>query len=312
MTESGELFRRHPSNPILTAAHWPYPVNSVFNPAATTVKGRTLLLVRVEDRRGSSHLTVAQSSDGFTGWEIARRPALRPEPDTYPEETFGVEDPRVTWLEDRGEWAVCYTAYGPHGPLVSLALTRDFGSFERIGAITPPENKDAALFPVRIGDRWAMLHRPVPGGGGAHIWIAYSPDLRHWGDHRPVLLARSHGWWDAAKIGLNVPPIPTSEGWLIIYHGVRNTAAGSLYRLGLALLDRDDPTRVLRRTDEWVMGPREPYELEGDVGRVVFPCGWTLVEGELRIYYGAADTSVAVATAPLADLVAHVLRSPGQ
>jgi predicted GH43/DUF377 family glycosyl hydrolase len=127
--------------------------------------------------------------------------------------------------------------------------------------------------------------------------------LKHWGDHQILLHARQGGWWDAHKIGLGPPPLRTDRGWLLLYHGVRTTAAGSLYRLGLALLDLQDPTRVLRRSSEWVFGPREPYERTGDVGGVVFPCGW-IVDGDIvRLYYGAADTCIGLATASVSALL---------
>lgn len=305
MTRSEILFRRHPGNPILTAAGWPYPANSVFNPGADRRQGLTRLLVRVEDHRGISHLTLASSRDGLTDWRIDPEPTFAPSPD-HPEEAWGVEDPRIAWLEEEERYAVAYTAYSPAGPLVSLALSTDLRSYQRLGAVLPPENKDAALFARRVGGRWAMIHRPVPGsGGGANIWIAYSHDLRHWGGHQVLLRAREGAWWDSGKIGLNAPPLETPRGWLILYHGVRQTGAGCLYRLGLALLDLQDPARVLARGDQWVFGPREPYETSGDVGNVVFPCGWTLDEsnGDLRIYYGAADSCVGLATARLSQVL---------
>lgn len=307
-----ELFERYRHNPILTAHQWPYPANSVFNAGAALVNGETLLFVRVEDRRGISHLTVARSVDGYTGWRIDPQPTFQSQPEAYPEEIWGVEDPRLTWLDERRCWAIAYTAYSSAGPLVSLACTPDFRTFTRLGPVMPPEDKDAALFPVRFGQRWAMLHRPSPPAWllGAHIWISFSPDLKHWGDHRILIPARLGGWWDARKVGLSAPPLPTPDGWLILYHGVRTTAAGCLYRLGLALLDLEDPTRVLRRCDDWVFGPREPYELEGDVPGVVFPCGWVCVDDEIRLYYGAADTSVAMATGRLSDVLAYVKSAP--
>lgn len=298
-----DLLRRHPANPIITASDLPYPASSVFNPAAALLGGETILLMRVEDRRGLSHLTVARSSDGVTAWKIDAAPTFTPRPQSHPEEIWGVEDPRVTYLEEDGRWIVAYTAYARAGPLVSLAATEDFRTFERLGAILPPENKDAALFPVRFGGRWALVHRPVSGGYGAHMWISFSPDLRHWGDHGVLLEARAGGWWDAGKIGLSAPPLETDQGWLLLYHGVRTTASGSIYRLGLALLDLEDPRRVLKRSGEWLFSPSERYEQLGDVGNVVFPCGWTLVGDEVRIYYGAADTCIALAEARLSDLL---------
>lgn len=306
MTRHGEVLTRHPSNPIITTADLPYSANSVFNAAATIRNGETILLMRVEDRRGLSHLTVARSSDGVAGWRIARAPTFVGSPETHPEEIWGVEDPRLTYVAEERRWIVAYTAYSRSGPLVSLAATEDFETFERLGAVMPPENKDAAVFPEKFGGRWALIHRPVSGGGdvGAHMWISFSPDLRHWGDHGVLLTARAGGWWDARKIGLSPPPLKTDRGWLILYHGVRTTASGSIYRLGLALLDLEDPRRVLKRSSEWLFSPREPYEQVGDVGNVTFPCGWTLVDDEVRVYYGAADTSIGLATGRLSELLA--------
>ncbi len=299
-----ELLTRHPANPIITAADLPYSANSVFNPGATMRDDETILLMRVEDRRGLSHLTVARSSDGVAGWRIDTVPTFVGEPDSHPEEIWGIEDPRVTFVDEEQRWIVAYTAYSRGGPLVSLAATEDFETFERLGAILSPENKDAALFPVRFDGRWALVHRPVSDGFGANMWISFSPDLKHWGDHRLLLEARAGGWWDAGKIGLSPPPLKTDQGWLILYHSVRTTASGSIYRLGLALLDLEDPRRVLKRSSEWLFSPSETYERVGDVGNVVFPCGWTLVDDEIRVYYGAADMSIALATGRLSELLA--------
>jgi predicted GH43/DUF377 family glycosyl hydrolase len=304
MTPHTELLTRHAANPIITAADLPYSANSVFNPAATIRDGETTLLMRGEDRRGLSHLTVARSPDGMAGWRIDAAPTFVGEPDTHPEEMWGIEDPRVTFVEEEQRWIVAYTAYSSGGPLVSLAATADFETFERLGAVMPPENKDAALFPVKFDGRWAMVHRPVGGAFGAHMWISFSPDLKHWGEHRILLRARDGGWWDAQKIGLSPQPLKTDRGWLIMYHGVRTTASGSIYRLGLALLDLENPCRVLKRSSEWLFSPSEAYEQLGDVGNVVFPCGWTLVDDEIRLYYGAADTSIALATGRLSELLA--------
>jgi predicted GH43/DUF377 family glycosyl hydrolase len=303
-----ELFKRHPENPVLTASDWPYAANTVFNAGATQLpNGETLLLVRVEDRRGVSHFTVARSADGIGNWRIETTPTLLPDPDRYPEELWGIEDPRIVYLPDIEQYAITYTAYSRNGPLVALALTRDFKTFERRGPIMPPEDKDAAFFPRKINGRWALIHRPVPNAPGAkaNMWLSYTPDLKHYGDHTVLLEARSGAYWDAGKIGLSPPPIETPQGWLVIYHGVRHTPAGALYRNGLALLDLEDPTVVLQRGDEWVMGPEEPYELMGDVPNVVFPCGWVhdREKDTLRLYYGAADTCIAVATAKVSDLL---------
>ena len=293
-----DLFQRHERNPILTAAQWPYPVNSVFNPGAALLPdGITLLLCRVEDRRGLSHLCAARSANGIDGWKIDTQPTLMPDPEHFPEELWGIEDPRITFVSELDKYAVVYTAYTRDGPGVSLALTEDFHHFERYGLIMQPEDKDAVLLPHRINGNWALIHRPV-SSLGAHMWISYSSNLRQWGSHKLMLEARLGGWWDANKIGLASPPIETAKGWLVIYHGVRQNAAGSIYRLGVALFDLHAPEICLKRGDEWVFGPEEPYERRGDVDNVVFPCGYTIApDGDtIHLYYGAADTSIALAT----------------
>jgi predicted GH43/DUF377 family glycosyl hydrolase len=300
------LFSRHKQNPILTAADWPYPANTVFNPGATLLAdGTTLLLCRVEDRRGHSHLCVARSANGVDGWRIDPQPTLPADPEHFPEELWGIEDPRITYVPELSKYVVVYTAYTRDGPGVSLALTEDFHSFERYGVIMPPEDKDAALFPHRIDGHWALIHRPV-SAPRAHMWISYSLDLRHWGNHKLILTARRGAWWDANKIGLSPPPIETPQGWLVIYHGVRLTPAGCIYRLGLALFDLHQPERCLKRSDEWVFGPEEPYERRGDVDDVVFPCGHTILpDGDtIRLYYGAADSSIALATGSIRAMLA--------
>jgi predicted GH43/DUF377 family glycosyl hydrolase len=183
------------------------------------------------------------------------------------------------------------------GPGVAIASTQDFHTFHRYGLVLPPENKDAAVLPERIRGKWAMIHRPVINTQ-AHMWISYSDDLQDWGSPKIIMKARLGGWWDANKIGLSGPPIKTSEGWLTIYHGVKWNASGAIYRLGLALFDLNSPEVCLQRGDEWIFAPEEPYELFGDVDKVIFPCGHTVLpDGDtVHLYYGAADTSIALAT----------------
>jgi predicted GH43/DUF377 family glycosyl hydrolase len=291
------LFSRHPSNPILSAADWPYPIHSVFNAGATLLRdGTTLLLCRVEDRRGHSHLCAARSANGIDGWIIDSKPTFYPDPEAYPEELWGIEDPRITWVEELGKYAVAYTAFSRSGPGVALAMTEDFRTFERFGLIMQPDDKDAALLPRRVDGSFALIHRPM-ADTGAHIWISYSPDLHNWGSHKLVLPARRGAWWDANKVGLSPPLIETSRGWLMLYHGVRHTASGSLYRLGVALLSLEQPDQCLLRGDSWTFGPETPYERAGDVPNVVFPCGYTVApDGDtINLYYGGADTVIALA-----------------
>ncbi|NOS85011.1 MAG: glycosidase [Ignavibacteria bacterium] len=306
--QESELFKRYKNNPVLTPSMWPYKVNSVFNAGATIFEDKVLLLVRIEDMRGFSHLCRAESKDGYTNWKIDEIPTLEPKPDDFPEEIYGIEDPRIVKLEDEGKYAVVYTSFSESGPLVSLATTEDFRSFRRFGVVMTPDDKDASLFPRKFNGRYILLHRPSPRSHllGAHIWMSYSPDLKHWGDSAILLPARKGSWWDAYKVGLGPQPIETKDGWLIIYHGVKTTAAGSIYRLGLALLDLDDPSKLIARSDEWVFGPNEQYERIGDVPDVTFPCGVVLKGDDLIMYYGAADTSMAIATASLKDVLEFI------
>ncbi len=299
------LLKRYEGNPILTAADWPYTVNTVFNPGAITLPdGTTLLLCRVEDRRGISHLCAARSANGIDNWQIDPVPTLAPDPVNYPEELWGIEDPRITYVEELGKYAITYTAYSRAGPAVALALTEDFRRFERLGVVMPPADKDAALLPRRFNGYWLMIHRPTTWLG-AHIYISQSPDLIHWGRHHLVLPARQGAWWDASRVGLAAPPIETPRGWLVFYHGVKDTPNGSIYRVGLALFDLKEPWRCVRRGTEWIFGPVKPYERLGDVNSVVFPCGAVLgQDGDtIRLYYGAADTSICVATGSLQELL---------
>ena len=300
-----EPFTRYPGNPILKAKDIPYPANSVFNAGAAKVGEDNLLLMRVEDRRGLSHLTVARSTDGLTSWQIDPRPTLPADPEGHAEEFWGIEDPRICRLDDEARYIITYTAYSQGGPLVSLATTEDFEHFERWGPVMAPEDKDAALFPARFGGRYAMLHSPAPtmAGIGSHLWLSFSPDLKYWGDHQILMRCRHGGWWDADEIGLAPPPLRTSEGWLVMYHGVRVSTSGGVHRLGLALLDLEDPRKVLLRGDDLVFAPVESYERRGDVHNMVFPCGWVAQGDDLRLYYGAADTTIAVATAKVSELL---------
>ena len=305
-----DLFTRYSGNPVLIAADWPYESNTVFNPGVAQLGDETLLLARVEDRAGISHLAVATSADGVTGWQIDPQRALMPDLESEAER-FGIEDPRITRIGD--EWLILYTGYSTTGPLVCLAATRDFRAYERRGVVLAPEDKDAAIFPEQIGGRFAMIHRPGARlGNSAAIWLSWSPNLEHWATDGVVLGIGDGGAWDGHKVGLGPPPLRTADGWLIAYHGVKLTASGAIYRVGLALLDLEHPERVLARSREWVFGPQEPYERTGDVNNVVFPCGWLLEpDGDtIRMYYGAADTSICLATASLAALLDRLRSAP--
>ena len=305
------MFTRNPHNPILTGNDLPI-ANSIFNPGATLLAdGRTALLVRVEDQRGLSCIFVARSANGVTNWVVDPQPMLAPDA-TQPPWEWGFEDARVVYLPERDRYAITCTAYGSFGPSVYLALSRDLISIEHGCVVMPPEDKNAALFPRRIGGQWLLLHRPVSSStGNADIWLSRSDDLESWRLPEQLMITRATGWWDSSRIGIGPPPIETAEGWILIYHGVRNTTAGALYRVGAVLLDLDKPWIVRRRLPHWILGPTEPYERTGDVGNVVFPCGaiQRTDTGLIDLYYGGADTVVCLATCSEAELLAELLAS---
>jgi len=297
------IFQRSPSNPILTPNDMPVPAEAVLNPGATEKDGEVILLLRVEDTSGFSSIHVARSRDGVENWRIDPNPLLKyGEPD-WRYEQWGCEDARVTYLPEQNGWYITYTAYSPAGAAVGLAWTRDFTRAERIGLILSPSNKDAVLFPVRFAGRWAVLHRPEVCGGIENIWLAYSPDLIHWGEPHCVLPEGTGPAWDAVKVGAGPPPILTDRGWLLLYHGVKYYAGQMAYRVGGVLLDRDRPNKVLARSRRCLFKPAAIYEQSGLVANVVFPTGLLLRGDELWMYYGAADTRICLATAKLADIL---------
>jgi beta-1,4-mannooligosaccharide/beta-1,4-mannosyl-N-acetylglucosamine phosphorylase len=304
-TEKKELFVRHPDNPLITVYDMPYQANAVFNAGAADLGDEVLLLMRVESCSGRSHLIVARSNDGVSNWRIPDL-ALIHARQNVPDEIGGAEDCRITWVKELDAWALAYVAVKPEGPGVALATTSDFETVDRIGVVLPPDNKNAALFPCTFDGDYAMLHRPHAGGGS--VWIAYSPDLIHWGRHSVVIPTRGGPWWDSVRVGAGLPPIRTDEGWLVIYHGVKQGVGGPIYRLGAALLDLDRPHQIVGRARRWLLTPSKDYERTGDGPNVVFACGGFVRDETLWMYYGAADSSICLATANLSDILSKIDR----
>ncbi len=301
------IFKRSPDNPILTAADMPFPAEAVLNPGVTrNGDGDVVLLLRVEDMCGFSSIYAAVSSNGVDGWQINPRPLLEYGLPEWQYEQWGCEDARVTWLEEKQAWYITYTAYSCRGACVGLARTTDFETIQRIGLIFPPNNKDAALFPCRFDGRWAVLHRPDAGGGIENIWVAYSPDLAHWGEPRCVLPEGPGPAWDGERVGAGPPPLLTEHGWLMMYHGVKRYAGQLAYRSGVVLLEKDKPHHVIARAPRCVFKATALYEMAGLIPNVVFPTGWFVRDEEVWMYYGAADSSVCLATIKLEDLLAIV------
>jgi len=295
--------RRYEGNPIICREDIPFRCNTVFNAGAAKVGDEYILLLRIEGTDGRSCLGIGRSKDGYH-FEIEDELAMTPS-DEEPFKTYesrGVEDPRITEVD--GDFFFFYTAYSKYGPRLGLAKTKDFRRIERICLASEVENKDAVLFPEKIGGQYARLDRPVAfGGGKADIWLSFSNDLVHWGGSKVVMEVRA-GHWDHDRIGASVPPIKTEAGWLEIYHGVKNVAGGPIYRLGTALLDLEDPSKVVCRGECPILSPHELYERVGDVFNVVFSCGAVVEDtGEVKIYYGAADTCICAATMTLEELL---------
>ena len=301
-----DFLRRWEGNPLITLEDVPFRCNTVFNGSPVKVDDKYLLLLRVEGQQGYSFFALARSNDGYH-FTVDEKPVMMPVR-TGPfskYESKGIEDPRITLID--GIYYILFTAFSKWGPRIELAKTKDFKKYERIALISEPGNKDGVLFPEKINGKYARLDRPVGNNIGS-IWISYSDDLIHWGLHKVILTPR-FGFWDSFRIGASAPPIKTEEGWLEIYHGIKMTNSGPIYRIGSALLDLDDPSKVIARCDEALLSPREYYERIGDVNNVIFACG-AVVEpsGEIKIYYGAADTCICVATAKLDKLIQRTLK----
>jgi len=282
---------RHPENPILE----PIPEHSwesrnVFNTAVVNHDGKIVLVYRAQGTANDiSRLGYAVSLNGvhFERWA---EPVFVPE---TREEVCGVEDPRLTLID--GRFQMLYTAWSPENIQVARASTTDFRTWQRHGIAFPgPDNKDAALFPRTVNGRYVAFHR-IPSS----MWIASSDDLVTWGDYRKIMDPRP-GCYDDLKLGAGGPPIETELGWLVIYHGVDHNR---VYRLGVALLDKDDPAKVLHRPAEPVLEPEEPWELAGDVPNVVFTCGTAELGEDYLIYYGGADRVIGLATANRRELL---------
>ena len=283
--------RRYTGNPVLAPiAEHPWESRTVFNCGVAQNDDGVVLIYRAQGMADNvSRLGYAVSRDGYA-FLRRDRPVFAPADET---EAFGVEDPRLTRIGD--DLYMVYTAWSPLGIQVAMASTRDFAVWRRHGIVLPgPDNKDAAIFPEQVGGRYVMFHRIPPA-----IWLAYSDDLVHWGDYRKIMEPRP-GLWDGLKLGAGGPPLKTERGWLCIYHGVD---PDRVYRLGVVLLDREDPTKVLNWPVSPILEPEEPWELRGDVPNVVFTCGTAEVGNEYLVYYGGADKVIGVATADKAALL---------
>ncbi len=241
-----------------------------------------------------SHLRLARSTDG-RNFRVDQQPTLYPD---QPYEAYGLEEPRITKLGDT--YYVVYKGVASTGITQCLATTRDFVSWEKHGIIFCPENMDGILFPEKIRGKYAALHRPQPKMiGTPNMWVAYSDDLIHWGEHR-FLLGCSEGTWEGGRIGGGAVPFLTDHGWLEIYHAA---TPEDHYCLGAALLDRDYPEKLLAKSAEPILSPEAPYEVNGFKHNVVFTCGAVVRGDVVSVYYGAGDRVTAGADLSVSEIV---------
>ena len=301
------ILTRHPANPILTPEDHP-GINTVFNPSpALLPNGETVLLVSCTtfDRKANSfrETRVARSADGVR-FTLADRPLAQQRVLPGPFDRLGgIIDCRLTRVDDawyflspQGTWEI-----GFEGVCTVMYRTRDFETAELVDVVALPDNRGVSLFPEKIGGYYWRLDRPMARNG--MIWLSRSPDLIHWGHHRP-LLAPGYSIWNTTKIG-PTPPIRVPEGWLVLLHGVDTPCDGPHYYIGAMLLDADDPLKIVGKTRSYLLAPEAPCETNGQVDNVVFPCGAIARPecDELWLYYGAADTRVCLATGSLRAIV---------
>ena len=296
--EGRDIVHRWEGNPYITIGDLDFQVSDIHNANAIEYQGRLYLLVTIESLSGVRCIHVARpQQDGM--FRVDSRPFLErsDEPSYAEHESHGVMDVRATFLD--GVYYLMYVALGRHGYRLGIAQTESFESVNRIGMVSEPDTKAGALFPRKINGRFARLERP---GSGSSIWVSYSEDLTYWGD-MDLVMTPSGGFWDSNRIGVGPIPLETERGWLVIYYGVKDTSAGSIYRIGAVVLEKDDPTKVIGRTGVPILSPREAYERLGDIQNVVFCTGAHLDEkGKLHLFYGASDSCICIGTTTLDEI----------
>jgi beta-1,4-mannooligosaccharide/beta-1,4-mannosyl-N-acetylglucosamine phosphorylase len=297
---------RSSANPIIPRDLIPCS-NSIFNSAVVSCRDGFAGVFRCDDRCREMRLHAGRSRDGIH-WQIDPEPiAFECDIPELKEFVYGY-DPRVCWIDDRYyvTWCNWY-----HGPCIGLAWTQDFRTFRQMENALLPFNRNGVLFPRKIRGKYMLLNRPSDNGHTAFgdIFVSASPDLLHWGEHRWVMGTR--GSWESTKIGAGPVPIETTEGWLLIYHGVLTSCNGFVYHYGAALLDLDEPWKVRYRAKPYLMSPQRDYECVGDVPNVVFPCAALCdgATGRLAVYYGAADTVTGLAFARIDELIDWIKRN---
>ena len=303
------VVKRYKNNPILTKGDVPYAVSTVHNAGVVKHNGRYIMLFRSHRQNGRSIIGIADSVDGYT-FTVRDRPFLTPAREgLFAEyEEYGVEDLRICPMPSEG-YLLTYSGYSRHGVRIILAQTFDFITVTRKAPISQADMRNVVIFPQKFDGQYLRLDRPHSEISPWSIWISYSSDLIHWGQSKVVMKPLQYHW-DEMKIGPGATPIKTKNGWLHIYHGVFKTMDGSVYRLGVALHDLEDPSKIIGVADDWILQPEDPWEITGYVHNVVFTCG-ALPEGDgsVKIYWGGADTVMCVGTAVIDELVEMCLNN---
>jgi predicted GH43/DUF377 family glycosyl hydrolase len=301
---SRDIVHRWEHNPLIGIKDLDFNCADIHNAGVVYFKGEVLLLVTIEYLTGHRGIHLARPTpDGH--YEVEHKPFLK-QSGQYKylcHESKGVLDGRVTFLE--GLYYILYNAFGDYGYRLGLARTKDFEKVERMGFISEPDTKAGVLFPAKIKDRYTRLERP----GDGSIWVTYSDDLLHWGGSEIVISSRG-GFWDESRIGAGAIPIEIDEGWLVLYYGVKETSGGPIYRIGAVILDKQEPTKIVGRTNIPILSPRLNYERIGDVPNLVFPSGALVDEkGNLKIFYGAANSCICFGTTTIKDVVDNCFES---
>lgn len=298
-----EVVWRSKKNPIISRNAIPNS-NSIFNSAVIPFKDGFAGIFRVDDKSRNMNLHVGKSRDGIN-WEIEAEPIKFNCDNEEMANSSYKYDPRLLKLGDRYYVSWC-NAY--HGPTIGLAYTKDFKEFYQLENAFLPFNRNGVLFPRKINGKYLMLSRPSDNGHTpfGNIFLSQSPDMIYWGEHRYVM-GTTDGW-QSTKIGAGPVPIETSEGWLLIYHGVLTSCNGYVYSMGAAILDFEEPWKVKYRTKPYLLSPQKDYECVGDVPNVVFPCAslYDPATARMTIYYGGADTVVALAYTKIDELIDFV------
>ena len=302
------IVNRYKDNPVLTKKDIPYPVSTVHNAGVIKHMDNYIMLFRSHIHNGRSIIGKAVSKNGYD-FKVDKKPFIEPAKSGIfaDYEEYGVEDLRINPVENN--YYLTYSAYSRNGVRIILAQTENFETINRIAPISQPDMRNVVLFPEKIDGKYVRLDRPHTNIIPWSIWISYSDDLIHWGKSQ-VVIKPVHYHWDESKVGPGGPPIKTEKGWLHIFHGVFTTMAGAVYRLGAALHDLKDPSRVIGVSDNWILQPEAPWEISGYVPNVVFTCGTIPEEdGTLKIYWGGADTVMCVGTANIEELIELCINS---